>query len=179
MDTPPPPLLLIAALDRARAIGRGNALPWHLPADLARFKALTLGRPVLMGRRTAQAIGRALPGRLNLVLTRAESAPFAGQRRVASLEQARMLAGADGLCVIGGGEVYELALPLASGMHLTHVETVIDDADTWFPQWQPSDWRVISEQAHPADPRHAYGFRYVDYVRCAPHADATGTAPPE
>src|SRR5690606_33015751 len=104
---------LIAALDRNHAIGRGNALPWHLPDDLKHFKALTLGKPVLMGRRTAQSLGRALPKRTNLVLTRGGAVPFAGMQAVASLEAAIALAAGEGeeLCVIGGGEVYALALP--------------------------------------------------------------------
>jgi dihydrofolate reductase len=91
-------LSLIAALDRQRAIGKGNALPWHLPADLKRFKALTLGRPILMGRKTAESIGRPLPGRRNLVLTRSTQAPFDGTEVVASLDAALALAGEAGSC---------------------------------------------------------------------------------
>src|SRR5690606_34936096 len=108
---------LVVAMDRNRAIGRGNDLPWRLPDDLRRFKALTLGTPVLMGRRTAESLGRALPGRTNLVLTRSGAVPFEGMQPVASLEQALGLArvqGAGTLSVIGGGEVYALALPLAT-----------------------------------------------------------------
>ena len=114
-----PALVLIAALDRNRAIGRGNALPWHLPDDLKHFKALTLGRPVLMGRRTAESLGRALPKRRNLVLTRGGQVPFAGMEAVASIDEALRIADMDGageLCVIGGGEVYALALPMAARM---------------------------------------------------------------
>ena len=98
-------LVLIAAHDRRQAIGRGNALPWHLPDDLKRFKALTLGKPVLMGRRTAESIGRALPGRPNLVLTRGGRAPYEGQVPVASLDEAMARAAAPELVVIGGGEL--------------------------------------------------------------------------
>src|SRR5690606_32405821 len=124
-------LVLIAALDRNRAIGKGNALPWHLPADLKRCKALTMGKPLLMGRRTAESLGRALPGRDNLVLTRSGRAPFEGMVAVDSVALALEMAGQAGagtLCVIGGGEVYALCLPHASRMHLTHVDTVVDDA---------------------------------------------------
>ena len=119
---------LIAALDRHHAIGKGNELPWRLPDDLKRFKALTLGKPVLMGRKTAQSLGRALPGRTNLVLTRSGSVPFEGMRAVDSVEAAMVAARAEGaeeLCVIGGGEVYALTLPLAHTLHLTHVDTVV------------------------------------------------------
>ena len=159
-------LVLIAALDRARAIGRGNALPWHLPADLKRFKALTLGRPILMGRKTAQSLGRALPGRCNLVLTRSGTVPFDGMQAVASVDEARRIAagaGADALCVIGGGEVYALCLPVATAMHLTHVDTVVDGADAFFPAFDASRWRITSREAHLADGRHAHAFEFVDY----------------
>lgn len=160
---------LIAALDRNLAIGRGNALPWHLPDDLRRFKALTLGKPILMGARTALSLGRALPGRLNLVLTHQPVAPFAGMRVVASLEQAidaaRADAAADALCVIGGKSVFALALPMASALHLTWVDTVVEDADAFFPPFDPDRWQVTHRDPHPADARHAQGFEFVDYIR--------------
>jgi dihydrofolate reductase len=158
-------LVLVAALDRRGAIGKGNALPWHLPDDLKRFKALTLGRTVLMGRRTAESLGRALPKRTNLVLTRSRFVPFAGMQAVASLDEARALAGDGELMVIGGGEVYALALPLATRMHLTHVDTEVDGADAFFPPFDPAQWRVEARQAHAADAGHAFGFEFVDYVR--------------
>lgn len=156
-------LSLIAALDRRHAIGKGNALPWHLPADLKRFKALTLGKPVLMGRRTAESIGRALPGRRNLVLTRRGRVPFDGMEAVASLSDA--LASGDEVCVIGGGEVYALALPLATHLYLTHVDTVVEGADAYFPAFDAAAWRVVSREAHAADGKHACAFEFVDYVR--------------
>ena len=163
-------LVLVAALDRRRAIGRGNAMPWHLPDDLKRFKALTLGRPVLMGRKTAQSLGRALPGRLNLVLTRSGAVPFDGMQAVASVAEAERIAGEQGaatLCVIGGGEVYTLCLPCAARLHLTHVDTVVDGADAYFPAFIPADWRVTAREAHAADARHAHAFEFVDYERAA------------
>ena len=161
-------LVLIAALDRAHGIGRGNELPWRLPDDLKRFKALTLGKPVLMGRRTAESLGRALPGRLNLVLTRNHRVPFAGMQSVASVEEARFIAeleGVDELCVIGGGEVYALCLPHATRMHLTHVDTVVEGADAFFPQFDATQWRTTAREAHGADARHAHAFEFVDYER--------------
>lgn len=157
---------LIAAMDRARAIGRGNALPWRLPDDLRRFKALTLGKPVLMGRRTAESLGRALPGRENLVLTRSGQVPFEGMRAVASLNEAlAATVGAEALMVIGGGEVYALALPLASVLHLTEVHTTVEGADAWFPAFDAHDWIETAREHHAADPRHACAFDFVDYRR--------------
>ena len=134
---------LLAALAEDHAIGRGNAMPWHLPDDLKRFKALTLGKPVLMGRRTAQSLGRALPGRLNLVLTRSGQVPYAGMQAVAGIGQARGLAAAAGaqeLCVIGGGEVYAQLLADADALHLTWVHTRVPDADAHFPAFDPGSW---------------------------------------
>ena len=157
---------LIAAMDRARAIGRGNALPWWLPDDLKRFKALTLGKPVLMGRKTAESLGRALPGRENLVLTRSGRVPFEGMRAVASLEAALAATrNAETLMVIGGGEVYAMALSLASVLHLTEVDTEVEGADAWFPAFAAEDWIETAREHHPADARHACGFDFVEYRR--------------
>jgi len=159
---------LIAALDRHNAIGRDNDLPWRLPDDLERFKALTLGKPVLMGRKTAQSLGRALPGRRNLVLTRSGVVPFEGMTAVSSIDDAVRIAqtdGADELCVIGGGEVYALTLPIATHLLLTHVDTQVDGAHAFFPDFDATQWRVVSRERHEADAKHAFAFEFVDYVR--------------
>ena len=159
-------LSLLAALDRAFAIGKDGDLPWHLPADLKRFKALTLGKPVLMGRRTAESLRRALPGRRNLVLTRSGRVPHAGMEAFASLHDALdAVAGADEACVIGGGEVFAETLPLATRLHLTWVDTVVDGADAFFPAFDASQWRVVSREPHAADAKHAFAFEFVDYER--------------
>jgi dihydrofolate reductase len=159
-------LSLVAALDRDYAIGRDNALPWHLPDDLKRFKALTLGKPVLMGRRTAESLGRALPGRRNLVLTRSGRAPFEGMEAFATLAQALAAVGdAPETCVIGGGAVFAETLPLAERMHLTWVDTRVDGADAWFPRFDPREWRETAREAHPADTRNAFAHAFVDYLR--------------
>lgn len=160
-----PAIALVAALDRALAIGRDNAMPWHLPDDLKRFKALTRGHAILMGRRTAESLGRALPERRNLVLTRSGRAPFAGMEAVASLDEAIALAGGDTLMVIGGGEVYALALARATTLHLTHVETRVDGADAHFPAFEPAEWRAAMRERHEPDARHPFAFEFVDYVR--------------
>jgi dihydrofolate reductase len=160
-------LVLVAALDREHAIGKGNTLPWHLPDDLKRFKALTLGKPLLMGRKTAESLGRALPGRRNLVLTRSGQAPFPAMDAVASVDDALAIARRDdarALCVIGGGEIYALCLPRAARMHLTHVDTVVDGADAFFPRFDPAVWQVTHRESHPADAKHAHAFEFVDYL---------------
>ncbi len=158
---------LIAALDRNFAIGRGNALPWHLPDDLKRFKALTLGKPVLMGRKTAQSLGRALPKRINLVLTRGGVMPFDGMQAVGSMDEAVAMAAheGDGLCVIGGGEIYTLALPLATHLHLTHVDAEVEGADAFFPRFDMHRWCETARSHHPADAAHRFAFDFVDYER--------------
>jgi dihydrofolate reductase len=142
-------------------------LPWHLPDDLRRFKSLTLGHPMLMGRRTAESLGRALPRRRNLVLTRGGRVPFAGMEAVDSLEEALALAGGDTLMVIGGGEVFALALPHARRMHLTYVDTVVEGASAWFPEFDAAQWHVTSRVQHAADANHAFAFEDVDYERIA------------
>ncbi|MET0808792.1 MAG: dihydrofolate reductase [Pseudoxanthomonas sp.] len=158
---------LVAALDRNRAIGRGNAMPWHLPDDFRRFKALTLGKPILMGRKTAESLGRALPGRTNLVLTRSGRVPFDGMRAVASIDQARHIAAAESaseLCVIGGGEIYRLLIDQASDLHLTWVDAEVE-ADTHFPEIDPEVWREVESSPHAIDTLHAFPFRFAHYVR--------------
>ena len=165
-----PRIVLVAAMDRNRAIGRDNDLPWHLPDDFRHFKALTLGKPILMGRRTAESLGRALPGRRNLVLTHGGRVPFEGMQAVASLDDALRIAADDGaqeLCVIGGAQVYALALPRAAALHLPHVDALVEDADTFFPAFDAGDWQVASREPHAADARHAFAFQFVQYRRAS------------
>lgn len=159
-----PRVALIAAHDRRRAIGHDGKLPWHLPDDLQRFKTLTLNKTLLMGRKTAQSLGRALPKRRNLVLTRSGWVPFADMEAVASLDQALAMA-TDELWVIGGGEIYTLCLPIAQSLHLTLVDTAIDVADAYFPEFNARDWRESSRTAHAVDPNHLHAFSFVDYMR--------------
>jgi dihydrofolate reductase len=158
-------VILVAALDRARAIGRGNDLPWRLPDDLKRFKAVTLGKPVLMGRKTALSLGRALPGRHNLVLTRSGAVPFEGMSAVATVDEAIAAAGDEDLMVIGGGEIYALTLPIATRLLLTHVDTNVEDADTFFPAFNADQWLAGTREVHAADAKHAFAFEVVGYSR--------------
>lgn len=156
---------LIAALDTNHAIGKGNTMPWHLSADLKRFKVLTTGKPVIMGYNTALAIGRPLPERRNLVLSRRHTAPFAEQETVRSFDAIEDEATDTELMVIGGGEIYRQALPLAQRLYLTWVDASIDGADAWFPQVDFDDWTEVARAHHEADAKHAFAFDWVDYVR--------------
>jgi dihydrofolate reductase len=150
---------------RNGVIGRGNAVPWHLPADLKRFRTLTLGKPILMGRRTYESIGRPLPGRDNLVLTRARDWRAAGVTVVHSVDEALQRAASSAeLAVIGGAEVYQLTLPLARRIYLTQVLADVD-GDTFFPPFTPGEWRDIECGEHAADERHAYAMKFVTLER--------------
>jgi len=156
---------LIAALDENSAIGRQGQLPWHLPDDLRWFKQLTLGKCVLMGYNTALSVGRALPERTNLVLTRKHEAPFPGQVTVRSLAEAVDKAAGTGLMVIGGGQIYREALPVARRLYLTWVQASVEGADTFFPGVRFSEWTELSRTHHKADADHAYDFDMVEYIR--------------
>ncbi len=138
-------ITLVVAADRHGAIGKDGKLPWHLSDDLKHFKALTLHHPILMGRKTFESIGRPLPDRRNLVLTRNEDWAEPGTVRVASMDDAIRLAEGDELMVIGGAQVYALALPLAHRLVMTRVNTVVKDADTYFPYVNSSHWKETEE----------------------------------
>ena len=160
------PLAMIVACDRQRAIGARGGLAWHLPDDLRHFKALTLGHSVLMGRKTYAAIGRALPGRRNLVLSRNPGFSAPGVIRVDSLDAAINATPDDErLWVIGGGEVYALGLDRVARLEVTEVETVVRDADAWFPPLPPGRFRESTRVHHPADAAHAHAFDLVSYER--------------
>jgi dihydrofolate reductase len=156
---------LIAALDGNFAIGFDNKLPWHLPDDLKRFKALSTGKSILMGRKTAQSLGRALPNRQNLVLSRSTDVPFTGMQVIHSWQAALAACESDELMVIGGGEIYALAMPYAQRMYLTYVDTRLEQADTYFPRFDSSQWSETYSEEHARDEKHAFAFRFVDYVK--------------
>ncbi len=155
---------LIAALARNRTIGRDNALPWHLPEDLKRFRRLTLDRTVIMGRKTYESIGRALPRRKNVIITRQHSLECPGCVVVSSLDEALAQVEGPDAMVIGGGEIYASALPLARVMHLTLVDCE-EEGDALFPPYDPSDWVETFREHHPADLGPA--FTFVDLERRA------------
>jgi dihydrofolate reductase len=157
---------LVVAVSENNVIGRGNQLPWRLSADLRRFKALTLGKHVLMGRKTYESIGKALPGRTNLVLSR--SLEFAPRdcTVVATLDAARIAAGAEAvLMVIGGAQIYRQCLPLASRIHLTLVHARIDGGDTFFDGWRSSEWHETCRERHEADDKNSYAYSFVTLER--------------
>ena len=165
-------LSVVVAADERGGIGRDGGLPWHLPEDLKRFKALTMGKPIVMGRRTWDSIGRPLPGRRSIVVSRQAGLAIAGAEVVGSLEQALDAAGgAPEVCVIGGAELYRLALPLAEVVHLTRVHAVVD-ADTFLPPLDPSEWEEVSRESHPADARHAHPYSFVTLRRVRAPASA-------
>ena len=152
---------LVVAMDRNRVIGRDNALPWRLPADLAYFKRVTMGHPVVMGRRTYESIGKPLPGRLNIVVSRNPGFRAAGCTVVGSLDEAWRAAGnAPEVCVIGGTSLFAEALPVADRIHLTEVGAEVA-GDTWFPEFDRAEWSEREVERHAADERHAYPFRIV------------------
>jgi len=157
---------LVVAAAENDVIGRGNQLPWRLPADLRRFKALTLGKHVLMGRNTYESIGRALPGRTNLVLSRSLDFAPSGCTVVASLDAARRAAGADAaLMVIGGAEIYRLCLPFAARIHLTLVHARIDGGDAFFDGWRGPEWRESFRERHEADDKNSCAYSFITLER--------------
>jgi dihydrofolate reductase len=158
-------LALIVAADRRGVIGRGGSLPWHLPNDLKRFKSLTMGKPIVMGRRTWDSIGRALPGRHSIVVTRQPRLEIDGATVVHSLEDALRAAGpVPEVCVIGGADIFRLALPLANRVELTVVEAEVA-GDTYLPALDPREWLEAAREPHLADSRHAYPYTFVTLVR--------------
>lgn len=152
---------LIVARARNGAIGLANAMPWHLPADLAHFKRTTLGHPVIMGRRTWESIGRALPGRKNIVVSRTPGFRAEGAQVVRSLEEAwRAAEGAEEAFVIGGARLYAEALPEADRIYLTDVVAEVE-GDTFFPRLDPRDWRETLLAEQPAGGRDAHALRFL------------------
>jgi dihydrofolate reductase len=168
---------LVLAVAENDVIGRGNQLPWRLSADLRRFKSLTLGKHILMGRRTYESIGKALPGRTNLVLTRAADFEAVDCTIVGTLDDARSAASAESvLMVIGGAEIYRQCLGLASRIHLTLVHTSVADGDTFFGGWRGSDWRETSRERHEADERNDFAYSFVTLERALDPESAAARA---
>jgi dihydrofolate reductase len=157
-------LELVVAVAENDVIGRGNQLPWHLPADLRHFKLLTLGKPVLMGRKTYESIGKALPGRTNIVLSRSPEFAPRDCLVVSTLEQARAAAGVQALMVIGGAEIYRQCLPYASRIHLTLIHARIE-GDTTFAAWRGGEWDSSCCERHEADDKNAYAFSFITLDR--------------
>ncbi|MFV8454794.1 type 3 dihydrofolate reductase [Vibrio owensii] len=151
---------MIAAMADNRIIGKDNQMPWHLPADFAWFKRCTMGKPVVMGRKTYESIGRPLPGRLNIVISRDASFSIEGVTTVTSIEQALEVAGeVEEVMIIGGGAIYAACLPMANKLYVTHIEAEID-GDTQFPDWG-SEFKETYSEAYQADEKNAYNMRFT------------------
>lgn len=166
-------LALIWAMSRNRTIGRNNALPWHLSEDLQYFKRVTMGKPIIMGRKTWESIGRPLPGRTNIVITKDLEFTAAGIKVVHSLDEARSLAesiglidGADEAVVIGGAQIYALALPLADRLYLTQVHAEVE-GDAHFPLFDLTQWEELGREDFSAAGPNPYDYSFVVLERPA------------
>jgi dihydrofolate reductase len=161
-------IAIIVAVAQNGVIGAANRLPWRLPDDLKRFKALSLGKPVVMGRRTFDSIGRLLPGRTNIVVSRQPGLAIDGAIVARSLDDALAAAGAaPEIAVIGGAEIFRQALPRTDTIHLTRVHARVD-GDVFFPELDPAKWRETAVEHHAADERHLYAFSFVTLQRIGP-----------
>lgn len=150
-----------------RVIGQDNQMPWHLPADFAWFKKQTMGKPVVMGRKTYESIGRPLPGRQNIVISRDKDLVIEGVTTVTSVEDAISAAGkCEELMIIGGGSIYEYCLPMADKLYLTFIEADID-GDTRFPAWGSEGWECTHTEDHQADEKNAYDMHFIILNRVA------------
>ena len=157
-------ITLVAAMATNRAIGLDGQMPWHLPRELKHFKETTMGKPIVMGRKTFESIGRALPGRQNLVVTRNSQFDAPGCDMAGSLEEAVELAVGEEVMIIGGGQLYAEALPLADRMVLTLVDSM-PEADTWFPRWDDADWNEVACRDEAPDDRNPHAYRVIEIER--------------
>jgi dihydrofolate reductase len=155
--------LVVAASDND-VIGRGNKLPWHLPADMRHFRSLTVGKPVLMGRKTYESIGRALPQRMNIVMSRSPHFAPADCHVVCAIEEACAMAGSH-LMVIGGADIYKQCLPVASRIHLTLVHAHIENGDTFFADWRRAPWRETARRRFERDDKNAHPYSFITLER--------------
>lgn len=164
-----PLLSIIAAVAENGVIGRGGELPWRLSADLRRFKELTMGRPILMGRKTYESIGRPLPGRRMIVITRQTNFRAPGAQVARSLDAACGLAASSPgeVFIIGGSEIYQQSLSLAARLYLTRVHAS-PDGDARFPAVDFSQWRLVAAKRHSADAKNQYDYSFENYERVGP-----------
>ena len=179
-----PPVAIVVAMAENRVIGRDGGLPWRLPADLARFRAITMGKPIVMGRRTHESIGRILDGRRNIVVSRRPGFRAPGCIVAPSLDVALEAAGgaaantaAAQIAVIGGASVYGQALPRATRVYLTLVHATID-GDVRFPELEPGAWREVSRTGREADARNRYDLSFVELARCGAGEAGCGSPHP-
>ncbi len=160
----------IAAVDKHKVIGKDNQIPWYLPADLKYFKRTTLHHHVIMGRKSFQSIGRPLPKRTNIVVTRNPFFIASGCLSAPSIEIALKMAEDNGeqeAFIIGGGQIYEQSQPYWNRVYLTEVETVVEDGDTFFPPLNEEEWKLVSSEAHTADEKNELAYTFKVYERQA------------
>lgn len=158
-------LALVAAMAKGRVIGFQGDMPWHMPADLAHFKRLTMGKPMIMGRRTFESIGRPLPGRQNIVVTRQPGWQAAGCDVADSIDAALALAGkAAEIIVMGGATLYEQCLPIADKLYLTFIDAECN-GDTFFPVWDEAVWHCAAQERHAADEKNAHAYTFTTWQR--------------
>jgi dihydrofolate reductase len=158
-------LSMIVAHADNRVIGKDNDMPWYLPADLAYFKKTTLGKPIIMGRKTYESIGRPLPGRKNIVISRDSDYKAEGIEVVGSVEAAlALVSGVEEVMVIGGGAIYQHCLPVAQRLYITHIDGNID-GDTYFPEYDLKEWQLAGSNEREADEKNSYPLRFNVYER--------------
>lgn len=155
---------LIAAMDKNRLIGADNAMPWYLPADFKYFKEITMGKPIIMGRKTFESIGKPLPGRRNIVISRCGFSAQ-GVTSVGSIGSAlKAVSNVEEVMIIGGANIYQQMIDKADRMYLTHVNAVCE-GDTWFPAFDESRWNTVEEKSVVADEKNNYSFKIIKYER--------------
>ncbi len=159
-------IAIIVATDKQGGIGKDNALLWHLPNDLKRFKSITSGHPIIMGRKTYDSIGRPLPNRLNIIITQNKDLNIEGCVIVHSLKDAIIAAEGKDVFIIGGGSIYEQAMEIADMIYLTLVDVTLE-ADTHFPKIEDDKWQIVHSESHSKDEKHDYDYQFIDLKRKA------------
>ena len=155
---------IIFAMGKNNAIGYNNKMPWHLPADLAYFKKVTMGQPVIMGRKTFESIGKPLPHRTNIVITRDKSFSVDGCITADSIEKAKEQVNGSEAFIIGGAEIYAAFLPIADKLYITEIDSDFE-ADTFFPKIDYAEWKLVSSQAGVKDEKNPYDYKFLVYEK--------------
>jgi len=160
-----PTISLIAAMAKNRVIGINNKMPWHLPADLRHFKALTVGKPIIMGRKTWESLPGLLPDRPHIVVTRDADYQAEGCQVVHSIDEALTAAGdVPEVMIVGGADFYSAMLPQADRLYLTLVETTVE-GDAFFPDYRPAEWQLVAQEEHAADEKNPFPYRFLTLER--------------
>ena len=156
---------IVVAFDQNRLIGKNNELPWHLPADLKHFKSITMGHHMVMGRKTFDSIGKPLPGRTSVVITRQHGLQIEGCIVVNNLEEAlEYCKGQLEIFIVGGAEIFKWALPLCTDLYVTQIHHQFS-GDTWFPEIKTDEWSILSKEDHNADEKNGWNYSYIHYKR--------------